>query len=312
MTVEGRSGPNTFRCGCGARIEVTKQDTSTRRCSFGECRTIATTKEPLRFCADHQKEAATLLAYTAGEARIRDLDENLKSSPTTWIRKYDSAVAGLPRSGYGRRDHKTKVTGYHYPLVYFARRERLIKIGWTSRLPARMRSLGTQPLATETGDYIRERQLHQKFAHLLVVGHGTVGREWFHPGPDLIAYINELRAASGTPPVDSPAPTIGKSVELKAYLSETTWYHAGQALTKDGELLSGRMRKVKGSLSNARPLVHAAVTGTVPTGRTAVAACARSKEIGPGSGGLVAASTVPSRDRCNRPACRAHWATLPE
>ncbi|MER6249406.1 hypothetical protein [Streptomyces griseorubiginosus] len=255
-----------------------------------------------------------MLAYTAGEARIRELDEGLKRSPQTLMRKYDAAIAALPLARYGRKDRNKgpNKAGYHYPVVYFARRERLIKIGWTSRLPDRMKAVGAVSLATETGDYIRERQLHQKFAHLLVEGHGAVGREWFHPGPDLIAYINELRAASGIPPVDGPAPTIGKSVELKAYLSGTTWYHAGQALTQDGELLSGRMRKVKGSLSNVRPLVHAAVTGTVPTGRTAVAACARSKEIGPGSGGLVAASTMPSRDRCTRPACRAYWATLPE
>lgn len=203
MAVDGRSGPNTFRCGCGARIEVTKQATSARRCSFGDCRTVAATEEPLRFCVDHKEEAATLLAYTAGEARIRELDDSLQRSPMTLIRRYDAAIAALPLARYGRKDQNKRPTraGYHYPVVYFARRERLIKIGWTSRLPGRMKSIGAHPLAIETGDYIRERQLHQRFAHLLVVGDEAVGREWFHPGPDLIAYINELREADGYPPI---------------------------------------------------------------------------------------------------------------
>ena len=201
MTAEGRSGPNAFRCGCGARVEVTTRAASARRCSFGECRTVAATKEPLRFCVDHQEQAAALLAHTAGDARLRELEDGLQRSNLTRLRRYDSAVAGIPRSGYGGQERDTNSDGYHYPLVYFARRERLIKIGWTSRLPKRMRSLGTQPLAVETGDYVRERQLHQRFAHLLVAGDGAVGREWFHPGPDLIAYINELREAEGYPPL---------------------------------------------------------------------------------------------------------------
>lgn len=199
MTPDGRSGPNAFRCGCGARIRVTVQGTPARRCSFGECRTVATTKEPLRFCLDHQEQAAILLARTAGEARVRELQEDLTRSPQTWARKYDSAVAALPRAGYGLRDHQTTTTGYHSPLVYFARRERLIKIGWTSRLPQRMQALGARPLAVEPGDYVRERQIHQRFAHLLA---DAVGREWFHPGPDLIAYMNELRQADGYPPLN--------------------------------------------------------------------------------------------------------------
>lgn len=203
MTPDGRSGPDTFRCGCGARIQVTRQGTPTRRCSFGGCRTVATTREPLRFCRSHEKQAASLLAHTAGEVRVRELEEGLTQSPQTWTRKYDSAVAALPRAGYGQKDRKTNTEGYHYPLVYFARRERLIKIGWTSRLQRRMRALGARPLAIETGDYIRERQLHQRFAHLLVVGDEAVGREWFHPGPDLIAYMNELRVADGYPPLKS-------------------------------------------------------------------------------------------------------------
>jgi hypothetical protein len=170
-----------------------------------------------------------------------------------------------------------------------------------------MMSLHAQTLATEPGDIVRERQVHRRFTHLRASGRS---REWFHPEPDLLAYINELRAASGIPPVDSPTPPIGQCVELKAYLAETTEYHATRTLTQDGELLAGRMRLVRLARSNRRPQVHAAVTCTWPSRKTAVAACAQSKEIDSGTEGLIVASTVLSNDRCNRPPCRARWATL--
>lgn len=255
---------------------------------------LATTKDPLRFCPDHEEQAAILLAHTAGAAKVRELETGLTQTESTWIRKY------------GYRTHQVPQNKQHAPLVYFARRERLIKIGTTTNLPHRMVSLHAQALATEPGDLVRERQLHRRFAHLLASGRS---REWFQPEPDLIAYINDLRAASRIPPVGSPAPPIGQCVELEAYLAETTEYHAPRTLTEDGQVLGGYMKMVKLARSNCRSRVHAAVTGTWPTRRTAVAACAQSKEIGSGSGGLVTASTVPSDDRCNRPPCRSRWAT---
>lgn len=256
---------------------------------------LATTKEPLRFCPDHEEQAATMLAQTAGAAKVRELEVGLTQTVTTWTRKY------------GYKTHSVPQYSQHTPLVYFARRERLIKIGTTTNLRHRMMALHAQALATEPGDLVRERQLHDRFKHLRASGRS---REWFHPEPELIAYINELRAASGILPVDSPAPPVGQYVELDAYLAETNEYHAARTLTQNGEILAGRMKKVRFARSNRRPHVHAAVTGTWPTRKTAVAACAQSKEIGSGSGGLVTVSTVPTADRCNRAPCRARWATL--
>jgi hypothetical protein len=296
MNLYGRAGRNAFRCGCSTRVQVIATPVTTRLCTFGDCRILATTKDPLRFCADHEEQAATLLAHTAGTAKVRELEIGLTQSGATWARKYGYRILPVPQ-------YKQ-----HAPLVYFARRERLIKIGTTTNLPHRMESLHAQALATEPGDLVRERQLHRRFTHLLA---SVRSREWFHPEPDLIAYINELRAASGIPPVGSPALLIGQCVELEAYLAETTEYHATRTLTQGGELLGGRVRIPKLARTNRRSQVHAAVTGTWPTRRTAVAACLQSKEIGfEVVGGLVAASTVPTIDRCNRPPCRARWATL--
>lgn len=62
--------------------------------------------------------------------------------------------------------------------------------------PVRRASLkiGKTTTTKEPGGLVRENQLRNRFAHLL-----AFGREWFHPGPDLIAYINELRAADDLP-----------------------------------------------------------------------------------------------------------------
>ncbi|MGW6569708.1 hypothetical protein [Streptomyces sp. NPDC054975] len=295
MNPYGRAGRHAFRCGCGSRVQVVASPVTTRLCSFGDCRMLATTKEPLRFCLDHEEQASVLLAHTAGVAKVRELETSLTRSVTTWTRRY------------GYRAHPVPQNTQHTPIVYFARRERLIKIGTTTNLPQRMMSLHARDLATEPGDIVRERQLHRRFEHLRAPGRG---REWFQPGTDLIGYINELRAASGIQPLGSPAPPVGHCVELDVYLAETTEYDAPRTLTQDGETLGGRVKPEKFARSPRRQQVHAAVTGTWPTRRTSVAACFPSKEIGSGAGGLVPASRVPGEDRCNRPPCRARWATL--
>jgi len=184
MNPYGRAGRNAFRCGCGTRIQVTEKPITTRRCTFGDCRILAATKEPLRFCPDHEEEAASLLAHTAGAAKVRELDRGLEQTIRTWNRRYGFGITPFPQNPT------------HAPLVYFARRERLIKIGWTTQLSKRMRAIPAKVLATEPGDIVREKQLHIRFGHLL-----AHGREWFHPEPDLVAYVNELRDTDNLPPI---------------------------------------------------------------------------------------------------------------
>lgn len=295
MRLDGRAGRNAFRCGCGMRVQITATPITTRVCTFGDCRTLATTKEPLRLCPDHEEQAALLLAHTAGAAKVRELETGLTKSPSTLTRKYGHRIQPVPQ-------YKQ-----HAPVVYFARRERLIKIGTTTSIRVRMMSLHADALATEPGDVVRERQLHNRFKHLRASGRS---REWFHPGPDLIAYIDDLRAASGRPPLNRPEPFRGACVELKAYLEETTANRTARSLTQDGELLGGRMPKTKLDRSSRRSQVHAAITSTRHAAGTAVAACDQSKTVGAGAGGLMPVSTVPSSDLCTRPSCLARWETL--
>ncbi|PZG47450.1 hypothetical protein C1I98_13340 [Spongiactinospora gelatinilytica] len=79
--------------------------------------------------------------------------------------------------------------------VYFIRRGDLIKIGWTSDMATRMRFHKPDAiLHSEQGDQKDEAKLHRKFAHLRVPAvDGRPAREWFRPGDDLIAYIEERK-----------------------------------------------------------------------------------------------------------------------
>jgi hypothetical protein len=182
MAPDGPAGRGAFRCGCGLRgVRAIERIDSVRRCTYGSCRTVATTPEPLKFCLEHEAEAASRLGYLAG---TQVLERFLERSPQTRARHFGGAVAPLPK------------TTDQPSVVYFARREVLIKIGTSVRLRRRMSQLATLELATEPGDCVLESQLKHRFRHLL-----AVGREWFHPGPELIAYINDVRAASGAPPI---------------------------------------------------------------------------------------------------------------
>lgn len=75
--------------------------------------------------------------------------------------------------------------------VYYVRVGDLIKIGTTRNLKNRVRSYppGAELLAVERGGERIEGRRHRQFQHLL-----AHRKEWFHPGPDLMAHIAKLSA----------------------------------------------------------------------------------------------------------------------
>ncbi|GAA0454064.1 hypothetical protein GCM10010361_17660 [Streptomyces olivaceiscleroticus] len=186
MTPDGRRGAGFYRCGCGAGVAVTAVGPPSRKCWYDECRTLATTRPPLQFCLEHEHSAAGLLARLGAEATLQRW---LDTSPSTRYRAFGSAL-NVDRAG-----------GKHLPVVYFMRRERLIKIGTSTNLGTRASQLAMRVLATIEGGESTERRLHARFAPLL-----AFGREWFHPAPSLIAYINEIRGREGRPPIDAAQP----------------------------------------------------------------------------------------------------------
>lgn len=94
-------------------------------------------------------------------------------------------------------DHDTRMQREREEMVvYFARRERLIKIGTTRNLSARIRSLGGPGiviLATIPGGYLVERQILRQFSHLRTAG------EWFEPAQELLDFIDSINSK---PPQD--------------------------------------------------------------------------------------------------------------
>ncbi len=175
MSPDGHAGRGAFRCGCGrGGVRVVERIDSVRRCTYGDCRILATTPEPLRFCPEHEVEVACRLGHLAG---TQVLEHFLDRSPRTRSRHFGHTLTPLPKT--------TKQPS----VAYFARRERLIKIGTTVQLRQRMSSLATVVLATEAGDIVRETQLQQRFTHLL-----AVGREW--SSPDRTSSPTSTNAAS--------------------------------------------------------------------------------------------------------------------
>lgn len=85
-------------------------------------------------------------------------------------------------------------------VVYYVRHEgaTAIKIGYTGGLLLRLKNMGSnlaEVLAVEPGGPDLEQSRHEQFAVLRIIS------EYFRPGPDLLAHINELRAKANVPPV---------------------------------------------------------------------------------------------------------------
>lgn len=74
-------------------------------------------------------------------------------------------------------------------VVYYIQVGDLIKLGTTNNLERRLRSYPPNAvvLATETGSFQLETQRVEQFAEYL-----AGRREWFHPGPRLMAHVDSL------------------------------------------------------------------------------------------------------------------------
>jgi hypothetical protein len=80
--------------------------------------------------------------------------------------------------------------------VYYLRCNSLIKIGCSQNLPKRIANYpaGTPVLAVERGGYKMEQRRLTRFAEAR-----AIRREYFHPAPELLAHINQIRKAAGAP-----------------------------------------------------------------------------------------------------------------
>lgn len=181
MGLDGRRGRGAYRCGCGAWIRLTEASRESRQCWYAGCHELATTSKPLELCPEHERETVNRLAHLVVRfdwGAVLDASDAIEE---THLRPLDGYKQPKPRSFEG--------------WVYFMRRERYIKIGTTTDLQRRAQQLNAYILARRPGSYSEEAQLHARFDHLRQHG------EWFEPGPDLVALINQIRAADGEPPI---------------------------------------------------------------------------------------------------------------
>jgi hypothetical protein len=83
-------------------------------------------------------------------------------------------------------------------VVYAARLpDDIIKIGYTTDLATRLLALGADDiLAFKPGSYADEQQLHRA-----LVEHRHHGREHYHPTPEVLAVINDMRDLLGLDPI---------------------------------------------------------------------------------------------------------------
>jgi hypothetical protein len=68
--------------------------------------------------------------------------------------------------------------------VYFAKRDDLIKIGWSREVHMRMAALKTELIGVMPGNRATEKEIHGRFSHLRVHG------EWFKIDDELLTFIS--------------------------------------------------------------------------------------------------------------------------
>lgn len=85
-------------------------------------------------------------------------------------------------------------------LIYAIRcKDGTIKIGWTKDLYHRRRDLNMAfdaILAVRPGTYEDEQALHDRLNPSV-----ARGREYYHPTPEVLAYVNDLRTTMGVDPI---------------------------------------------------------------------------------------------------------------
>lgn len=73
---------------------------------------------------------------------------------------------------------------------------RIVKIGCSANLAARIQALGAvEILAFKPGEYADEQAIHAT-----LVAHRHHGREYYHPSPEVMAVVNQMREDLGLDP----------------------------------------------------------------------------------------------------------------
>lgn len=123
--------------------------------------------------------------------------------------------------------------GYGPEIVYYVRRDRLVKIGTSAGIVKRMAALRpVEILAFEPGGRELEALRHKAFRR-----HRRTG-EWFDMAPELMAHIAEVRGCHGAPSLADPKWVGNATAALATDLPD----HVMAALPKEIQAAVARLR----------------------------------------------------------------------
>ena len=160
----------------------------------------------LPYCKEHAYDA---LASLRNETLAEAATERHKARMTAITAREDRQEQREERSYWISRD-LIDVVNRSTGVVYYLLVGKLIKIGWSSDLRQRLKSYppDSKLLAVHPGTRETEKQMHQKFAHLL-----DKGREWFQDHEAIRGHAKAVVDEYGEPKLDrkKPAPRGAKT-----------------------------------------------------------------------------------------------------
>jgi hypothetical protein len=198
MSLDGRAGRGAFRCGCGARVRITKKASANPGCQVDGCRIASVTGQRIRLCPDHRDEVTMVLAQDIARTDLKHLVDLQEQGASRWkpreIPVYTGPEVGPTEAAIVRA---VPQAGRHDPIVYFLKNGERVKIGTTTHLAARMTSLSLRQsdvILALDGGRVLEEQLHRRFHE------HRIGRtEWFNFSDEIKSFVNARRRPLGSP-----------------------------------------------------------------------------------------------------------------
>lgn len=178
----------------GRATEDASRSCTAQRADGSFCDLPSAPDAPFPICAKH---AARVVEYARDRAGAMSTTD-----------KMDALLGAIRHEG--RAAAEGAAPPKHVDVVYYVRVGECIKIGTTTNLPSRLKAFGpSEFLACEPGGLTVEGRRHRQFASDL-----AAGREWFHPSPALMAWIDAVKDEHPQP--KRRTASRPKSVDLSA------------------------------------------------------------------------------------------------
>lgn len=109
---------------------------------------------------------------------------------------YVPAGSPTPREARDRNVALDALTAGQSFIYAMRLKDSIVKIGWSNHLANRRAQLRGQILAFKPGSYYDEQDIHTSLSE-----HRARGREYYHPRPEVMAVVNEMRGHFNLPAI---------------------------------------------------------------------------------------------------------------